>query len=368
MTVLGEIVECGAKPVGDGFNQSAFRTSDVISGINISNGYCAGVALDWTRRVLQPINRHGVARTGDAHLNYASPKYTQTPTRKQKTVERMARAYSGQGTSYVSETDLQRLKAQLQQLQFGIEENSSTYGLGVAIPNDVAKLLAKKWVIPGEANSSFEKFNLSKEPAGRLPRSVIADFLALLGDADPQQQPLAAGGREWKSYAKELDAQFKTIRLSENRQVTARPFDNMSVCRSGPSKNYPSAGHWMGTLLADGLVMNCCTVVSMKPTSVSSGHAIAIHQTGQDQFVLFDPNYGAFTCAGIAVLQECLQQLFWKPSLYTEGTGHAAKVQIAGGMVATLDGELAVYSRRTNPNGPTVGPWIAMGYTVFQRD
>jgi hypothetical protein len=208
---------------------------------------------------------------------------------------------------------------------------------------------------------------LAREPAGALSRSKIAELLDDLNQmADPQQAPNAAGGRDWTSYASELDTKFSTIRLSDTRQVTARPFSNLRVVRSNPSTDYASAGAWSGTLKANGLSEGCCTIVSMKPASVLKGHQIAIHQKLPDEFVLFDPNYGSFKCSGTA-LSHCLQQLFWRPYLYTEGTGNSAKIQISGAMTATFDGNLAVYCRRASLNAQPSGKWKAMGYTVFEK-
>ena len=51
MSVRDELRECGGVPLGDGFSQDNFRTHNVIEGANIANGYCAGVALEWMRRV-----------------------------------------------------------------------------------------------------------------------------------------------------------------------------------------------------------------------------------------------------------------------------------------------------------------------------
>jgi hypothetical protein len=365
MSVRDELKECGGVPLGDGFSQDSFRTQNVVEGANIANGYCAGVALDWIRRVLQPRNRLGVERTGSTHLDYASPKYQETPERKVSTVRRMATAYGGSATSYVSETDRSKLKQRLESLQNGTEQNYTAYGLGVPIPGTVAQLLKKVWDVPG--NGSFKKFNLSNEPAGTLTKSTITQLLTSLNQsADPQEQPLATGGREWTSFAGELDTRFQAIRISETRQVTARPFSNLQVVRSSPSTNYTSAGVWATVLDNDGLMVDGATLVSMKPTSVSTGHQIAIHQKSAEEFVLFDPNYGSFRCSATA-LGRCLQQLFWRPYLYNEGNGNSAKVQISGIMVATFDANRAVYCRRQNANTQPSGEWKAMGYTIFQN-
>src|ERR1700730_16842435 len=64
------------------------------------------------------------------------------------------------------------------------------------------------------------------------------------------------------------------------------------------------------------------TLVSMKPTSVSTGHQIAVHQKTAEEFVLFDPNYGSFRCSATALVK-CLKQPFWRPYLYHEGNGNS---------------------------------------------
>lgn len=361
MSVRDELSACGAVPVGEGFNQGSFRTHNTIEGANIENGYCAGVALDWTRRVLQSGNR-----TGTAYLEYSSPKYA-TQSRKVATVRRMAKAYGGQSTSYVSETERAKLITRLQQLQNGVEQNWQSYGMGVGIPSDAARLLSSVWQIPGPPNSTFSNFNLTREPSGAITRDGIAALLIELNQmADPQKQSGAAQGRDWAHFANELDTRFDQIRVSETRQTSSRPFRNLAVVRSSPSTNYASAGAWMGTLLEHGVLINCCTVVSMKPTSGSSGHQIAIHHSALDNLILFDPNYGAFRCSR-ANLENCLQQLFWTPFLNTQGTGETAKVNIGGQLVQKLDADRAVYCRRASTNTQPTGEWKAMGYTVFQN-
>jgi hypothetical protein len=365
MAIRDELKACGGVPLGDGFNQDSFRTHNVIDGVNIANGYCAGVALDWIRRVLQPNNRDGIARSGTTHLDYESPNYG-SPAGKTSTVRRMAAAHSGQATAYVSETGRSKLKQRLTALQTEVEQNWGSLGVGVGIPHDVALMLKTVWQIPGDPNSTFSKFNLSLQTAGALRRNEITDLLADLNQmADPQQSAGAAGGRDWTSYASELDTNFRQIRISEARQVTARPFSNLSVVRSSPSTDYASAGAWSATLRTNGLSEGCGTLVSMKPASVLNGHQVAIHQKLPDEFVLFDPNYGSFKCSG-ASLKNCLQQLFWQPYLNTEGNGNTAKINISGVKVATLDGNLAVYCRRASLNAQPSGAWKAMGYTVFR--
>lgn len=362
MSVRDELQACGATAMGQGFSQESFRTHDAIEGVNIENGYCAGVVLDWTRRVLQPNGREG-----SAHLEYASPRYAQN-ARKVATVRRMAKAYGGQSTSYVNETTHENLRNRLTQLsQVGVEQNWDTYGMGVGIPNDVAKLMAKVWEIPGGANSTFARFSMTREPSGALCISQITDLLAQLNRMDdPQRQANAADGREWAQFAATLDGRFNEIRVTETRQTTTRPFGNLRVVRSSPSTNYASPGAWLGTFRESALVVGGCTVVSMKPTTVSTGHQVAIHHTAESEFVLFDPNYGAFRCTWDA-LSRSMQHMFWRPYLRTAGAGATATVNINGRDVQKLDANLAIYCRRRNVNAQPTGEWVAMGYTVFER-
>jgi hypothetical protein len=364
MSEREELKQCGGVPLADGFSQRSFRGGTVIPGVNIENGYCAGVALDWTRRVLQPNNRQGIARTGSAHLDYASLK----PERNLPTLKRMVAAKQGSAASYVNESPRSIVRRRLAALQTEDEVQIENYGLGVPIPTDLAVVMSKVWPIPGASNSSFTRFNLSSSSgtSGTLRKAKIAQFLVALNAPDPQQEPNAGDGRDWTNYARVLDEQFRTIRLSETRQVTARPFSDLRVVRSSPFKDYASAATWAGTLLADGLTVNCCTIVSIKPDSDSKGHQIAIHQKRDDEFVLFDPNYGSFRCSGGA-LRKCLRQLFVEPCLLAEGTGHSARILISDAMIETLDGDLAVYRRREHINAPAISEWKAMGYTVFEK-
>lgn len=365
MSVREGLQAIGAVPQGGGFNQDSFRTHDIIEGVDLTDGYCAGVVLDWTRRVLQP----NTSKSADpSRLEYATTKMAENVERQTAALRRMAKGYGGSATSYVNETERTKLCAILQMLKNeGVEVNYDVYGIGVPISSDIARLMSQVWTIPGVGNNLFSRFNLSNEPAGTLSRVAIGNLLNQLGSmADPQTQARAAGGREWASFAAELDERFKQIRISDVRQVTRKPFSNLHVVRSSPSKQYESAGVWSYELKTDGLQLNCCTIVSMKPTSGSTGHQIAIHQTLQNEFFLFDPNYGAFKCTA-SVLKNCMQQLFWIPFLKYEETGNQAKINISGNLVPTVDGDKAVYCRRKNPMSSPTGEWKAMGYTVFEK-
>ncbi len=344
MSVIEDLKKLGGKPLGDEFNQDDFRTHDVLDSVNLTSGYCAGVVLDWARRVLQ-----SKANRDEKYMSYSTPKLTSE--RKVATLKRMAQAYNGQSTSYVGETKKTAAVNELRKLKLLQVESFAAYGTGVPVPSDVAEMLEKYWEIPGTANSTFAKFNLSKEPAGVLTYQDIDQLIAnLTARPDAQHKPGSADGRQWETFAAELDTKFRKHRDDATRKAPTKLFGNLKVVKSSPSRDYPEAGYWSAELRTQGLQLNCCTTVSFKPTGGGNGHQIAIHQTGLDEFIFFDPNYGAFRFA-MAGLKRCFQHLFWDAFIEDDNV---------------LDGKKAVYLRRKVDTAPAVGSWNRMGYTIFQ--
>ena len=360
MGVREELIACGGTPVGAPFNQTQFKNVGGVDANRIADGYCAGVVMDWTRRVLQ-----SAPDRDSNYLSYSKPDYEvssvaqlgdqQTPlrpglSRQAATVNRMAKAYERQGTSYVAQTKLQKVKAALRHLQQNGVEETGARGTGVPIPNELGVLLDDFWQF-GNPNSTFERFDLGKVTAGWIP---LNRFPALLNDLDqrddPQHEVRAAGGRHWATTAAELDEEFRQIRISESRQVSSKPFGNLRVIRSDPSKPYSSGGAWMAELLRNGLLNGCCTSLSFKPTSGGSGHQVAVHQTDTDTYRFFDPNYGVFEYSRDG-LQGCFQQLFWDAWQPVDPNA--------------VDREKAVYLRREKTTDPEIGTWNRMGYTIF---
>src|SRR6476620_4567482 len=96
MGVRDRLVSLG-EDLGE-FHQTTFRgTTTSVDGADLTKGYCAGVCLDGTRRVL-------LSSPGrDARfLHYA--KQPQGSARQVKAVKRMGAAFAGQGASYVTTT------------------------------------------------------------------------------------------------------------------------------------------------------------------------------------------------------------------------------------------------------------------------
>jgi Yersinia/Haemophilus virulence surface antigen len=122
------------------------------------------------------------------------------------------------------------------------------------------------------------------------------------------------------------------------------------VVNSDSTKNYEKAGEWSHKLMNYGFQNNCCTIIAFSPSEGGSGHAVAVHQKAADEFVFFDPNYGAFRYSK-ENLKHCFQHLFWTP--YIKATKDV------------LDGEKAVYLRRVKQTDKVEGRWDKMGYTIF---
>jgi len=334
---------------GENFNQGSFRKDTIsVDGVSLTGGYCAGVVLDWARRVLQ-----SGSNRDEKYLSYSTP--TQTEPKRVATVQRMAKGYIGQASSYVTgDTNKVKALAVLQNLKVSPVVNLSGHGIGVPVKSDDAELFKKFWVIPGGSGNIFEKFDLTMVYAGVLSHANIDQLINnLTAQADPQLQGGSADGRHWETFAAELDTFFVNQRHEMGKADGPKKlFSNLKVVNSSPKRDYASGGVWLHELMNHGFEVNCCSVVVFSPSAGGTGHAVAAHQKGIDEFVFFDPNFGAFRYSK-ADLQKCFQHLFWSPYIK------------AGNDV--LDGEKAVYLRRLKITDKVEGRWDKMGYTIFAR-
>jgi len=349
MSVVDDLKAIGGEGVevqlGD-FNQGAFRKGvEDIDGVNITGGYCSGVVLDWARRVLQ-----SDPNRDPKYLSYSTPK---AEARSTATVQRMALAYDGHASTYVSgETNKPKALTLLRQLKArAIVNDYPEYGEGVLVTLDDVKLLQKFWEIPAP-ETVFAKFDCRYKEAGTLTHKRI-DFLIndLTQTEDPQLKGRSSQGRQWESFAGQLDTRLSEQRMARGGQNAPKKlFSNLKVVSSEPAKNYDDAGEWSHKLMNYGFQNNCCTIIAFSPSDGGTGHAVAVHQKAADEFIFFDPNYGAFRYSK-QKLKLCFQHLFWSPCI------KAAK--------GVLDGEKAAYLRREKESDKVEGPWNKMGYTIF---
>src|SRR6266513_942124 len=80
--------------LGDDFNQTTFKGTITVDGVDLTGGYCSGVVLDWARRVLQ-----SASGRDEKYLSYSTPNAQE---RRGATVHRMAKAYEGHSKHYVA--------------------------------------------------------------------------------------------------------------------------------------------------------------------------------------------------------------------------------------------------------------------------
>ncbi|GAP38565.1 hypothetical protein ABXN37_25970 [Piscinibacter sakaiensis] len=366
MSLVKEMLALGATLRGREFNQGKFSESlGTLDGVSIGNGYCAGVVLDWTRRVLQS----SVARDA-AYLSYESPAGDAdggTPAatgRQAAALLRMVDAFDGQASSYVERTDAQQLVDDLRRLAGQPVAAHAGLGSGVPVSTAIARRMAGFWAIPGVPDGLFSRFRLDRDPAGVLDKEQLLTLARALvarikAEGDPQKRRLDRRGRHWGAYATELDTKFATIRALENRGVSKKPFSGIRVVGHRPLTAFASPGDWLRELLDIVAAQpGSCTVVNLKRSLSEGGHAVAIQHGLDSRFYLFDPNGGTFACS-LRTLARCLTQLFWtsclRPNPYS-----------------TRQGELAYYERTTgtervaDPARERTG-WKAMACTVFMK-
>ena len=318
------------------FNQSAYRGKEVtIDGTDLKGGYCAGVCLDWARRVLQ-----SASNRNEKYLSYSTEKGATTQRRTQ-TLRRMAAGYKGQGASYVTTTRktdcLSKLTALLKEpdSEWTIDGKDVT---GIAVPNETAELIAHFFDF-----TENNPFNMEKEPAGVVQRERVEKWKnSVAARPDAQHTRLADGGREWGQYSQELDDKFSKSKKKK--------FSNLSVVASSNQQTYGSPSTWLGELMSEAFRENCCTIVGVGAPG-ATGHAVAVHVVN-GEYRFFDPNYGVFKYTKEA-LQSALQHLFWTP--YFQGE-------------EGQDTDLPVYRRRDSTNPRDEKEWTRMSYTIFKAN
>ena len=179
MTVRDRLASLGTA-LGD-FNQGEFgKDFSMIEGVNPAEGYCAGVALDWTRRVLQsgPGRQAKVLPTVRQRARrMRSPPASAPYTRQTRTLRRMATAFSGQGASYVTTT----------------RKTESDRTVDAAADGTTSQRTIRRpaWACPVQQRSCLwsgstftdNPFDLGYEPAGFVSRNRIQNWLNTIRQA-----------------------------------------------------------------------------------------------------------------------------------------------------------------------------------------
>jgi hypothetical protein len=346
-TVHDEFVALGGKRIGAAFNQLGFARKVLptmkLGKADLGAGYCAGIALDWARRVLQS--------GPDRDASYLSYSTDRSPGRQMATVKRMVKAYENSTQTYLKKTSKEISIEALQRLLNAVEQPDPVFGMGVGIPQWLARHFAQLWNI---GTHIFARFDLSQDPSGRLTHTSIRALIDNLEKREDSQLQADSAAQRWADIAPTLDREFRSIRLGESRQVTKKPFDNLKVVRSGFATEYQSATQCLGELAKNGLQVKKCTVLTFKPRG-EVGHAIAIYQAKAEEFQFFDPTFGTYRFASLKDLLLCIKHLFWE-SVLNPPVADAT----------TLDRQKAVYCRRDHSTDEAIPAHTKMSYTMFE--
>lgn len=280
------------------FNQGDFRHSTgnqiftSFNGKNPSGGYCAGVAVDWIRRVLL-----GGRESYDENPS-KQRTVEQQQTRNLDAVKRMGNAWGGpQGQNGARE------------LTF-VSSATSTKGKLLAALNQMLQQGGPNTNVEPEDSTrdAFGKFYTSYTKSGASStnqfwsKSLINNMIVDIGSRNE-----LGSEKTWTEFAPFLDTIYTQQRTTRGK-TGKRAFTGIEVEDASPTAIY-QAGYWTPKL--EGMLKNDRGVLlgASDSPSGNSGHAIAIHTPG-GAYQLFDPNFGVFTCGTWARLESFLEIIF----------------------------------------------------------
>jgi hypothetical protein len=279
------------------FNQGEFRQStggevwSSFNGKDLSNGYCAGVALDWIRRVLL-----GGRDSYDKNANKARTEQQQQ-SRTMDSVERMGRAWAGTSggkgarelTFVSSSTSSQsKLVAELQQM---LTRGGPT---STVEPEDSTRAAFQKFYATYDSGSGKSSDQYWSKP---LINEMIADVSGGTG---------LSTERNWAEYAPFLDTIYSQQRTQRGK-AGKRAFTGIEVESTSPAQTY-AAGTW-APKLREMLKNDRGVLLGASDAIGGTGHAVAIH-TPSGSYQLFDPNFGVYTCGTVEKLTTFVNILF----------------------------------------------------------
>ncbi|HWE00478.1 MAG TPA: YopT-type cysteine protease domain-containing protein [Bryobacteraceae bacterium] len=257
----------------DEFDQGA-RGDAHLAGGQVDDGFCRGVCTDWLRRLIQ-----GGKPWYDPTKQGRSEQ--EVEQRREAQTLRMANIQLNTGGKAVpattSQTRMRAVSSQLLQIynsHLGLEELSIAADIMVSL-------------------QEFYNFQLS--PNGRYNTGWISDIIdGLAASITPSDPNLSFG-----TVAAQLDGQFRQARLTAGRSQTKRPFSGITpTLTETPYISYQGlAAANTAIITAAGFNNGCGQIAAFQihlANGSLSGHAVAIYRYGNDEYDLFDPNYGIF--------------------------------------------------------------------------
>jgi hypothetical protein len=222
---------------------------------SMGNGYCAGVCMDWIRRVIL-----GGVNRDPSDLSYHSGALKRKEATKNK--DGSTRSVE-QGKERAFDTVGRMGDAWVQMTELG-------------------------WYRPGGRGHE-------RDPESHRPEEW-------------------SGTAQNKGAAQKLDEAFDRARTAVDRAPTTRPFSDL-VMHASKNHVYPCAGRqWITEVMANGLRPFMASKLGFGIKGVAGRHAVVVWQRemadSPNAFYLFDPNIGVFAF-GRDKLTLALMNLFW---------------------------------------------------------
>ncbi|MEF7614027.1 YopT-type cysteine protease domain-containing protein [Aquincola sp. MAHUQ-54] len=276
----------------DNFNQSDEHRA-WQAGVAMAQGYCHGICLDWVRRVLQggrAAYGPNPARQNDAGYDFNA--------RRQNQARRQGNAWN---QFYAIREDVRRVNnanytSARSDYESRFNDLSDLIRQLIPLYNDNADLGDSKQVtLPGTLGTRLRARYSWTGPAGQaqvgLLEQIITDLQAERSALQaPQRTPAAAQDqRTWQRFTQRMDQAYGK----------RRAFQNIDLVHLNPTTRFNTLDDVVASVTdpamnayANGMAM--VIGIDMRTTDGDSGHAVAMHWSGNNQHVFLDPNYGMF--------------------------------------------------------------------------
>jgi Yersinia/Haemophilus virulence surface antigen len=238
----------------------------------VDEGFCKGVCLDWTRRVLQVQPE----RRTDEYLSFSShPEHAKAQTNLQATIQMRLNS-----RKIVATTKVERRRAVHDELLELYNGNLNEQNVAVQ---------------PSTIRALQEFVTFGSTPGHEVAMSRVQGWVETL----QSQMRSATSNTEvsWRSFSESLDEAHSARRVTDQRHAPKKTFSKISIVASTDREPYHSAFSAITTLLALGEFTVGRVVIAgfgLRKSGQDTGHAVALYRQNNGNFYLLDPNYGVF--------------------------------------------------------------------------
>jgi hypothetical protein len=288
--VIDKLASFGEK-YGEFIQGNRLNLSSISSG-KVDNGFCYGVCIDWTRRILQG----------------GRPAFSETKLKSQ--TFRQASLHLAIKSRGAKSAELNRLINQLTDSFNGQLELMKKDGK----QDEITLLPATEIEI-----AKYIEFTRSLNRRYKLTQvNQWLDTLDAIADTyNHKKQP------GWAALVELMDKYHIKKRTEENRDGSHRPFRHIKVVASDSQRAYGN-GSVLGAIgelfkmqqFAKETVL--ILGFGLKHNGDDTGHSVAVHKRNDGGFNFLDPNYGAFRYALVKNQIFALLYLFGDNGIYGE--------------------------------------------------